>query len=103
MSGEAKIAGVGQLECPRREPHSAARELRDLRGEHRLGCGLQVSGVAVVPAAVQTPDVADDELGLVVYGLQIRPVGERRGRLHGVEQFVETRAAVEKREGLFDQ
>ena len=45
---------------------------------------LEVRRVAVPPPAVQAPDVAHDELRLVVHGLEVRPAGEvgrRRDRL----------------------
>ncbi len=43
-----------------------------LDGHRGVARRLEAGRVAVVPAAVQPPDVADHELGLVVGGLQIR-------------------------------
>ena len=59
--------------------------------------------VAVVPAAVLAPDVAHDELGLVVDGVQVRALEEARGRAHGVHDVVEAGAVVHQRERLLHE
>ena len=45
----------------------------------RLGCGLEMGGVAVVPAAVQAPHVAHDELRVVVDRTKVGPREQFRG------------------------
>ncbi len=60
-------------------------------------------GVAVVPAAVQPPDVAHDELRLIVVRLQVRTAGQRLRGFHGVDDLVEAGARVHHLQGLLDQ
>src|SRR5207302_6307706 len=68
-----------------------------------LRCGLQVRGIAVPPAAVETPDVADDELGLVVDGAEVRSFKQVRRGAYRVEDVIEARARVHERDGLVVQ
>ena len=78
----------------------SAAQPGDLRRESR-SCGwLQVRGIAVVPTAVEPPDVADDELGLLVHGPKERPLQRVLGNVHGLEHLVERSAAVHCVEGM---
>ena len=60
--------GAGSLEVagPLGEPGRTTGEIGKLARQRGGGRGLEVRRIAVVPAAVQAPDVAHDELGLVV-------------------------------------
>lgn len=67
VTGEPLI-GRQNRQGPVREPLGAAGQVGELRRQRGSGGRLQVCGVPVIPAAVQAPDVADDELGLVIDG-----------------------------------
>ena len=67
------------------------------------GAGLSDGRVPVPPAAVQAPDVAHHELGLVVDRPEVGTVGEVGGHRHGVEDLVEPGPGVHEREGLVDE
>ena len=94
---------VGEGERPVGEHGCAAGQRRDLGGERRVRRGLQPSRVAVVPAAVEAPGVAHDELGVVVHRTQVRLV-EQVGRCpHRVDDLVEPGALVHHRQRLLVQ
>ena len=81
-----------------RELESTARGARDLGGQVLLARGLQVRRVSVPPASVEPPDVAHDELGLVVDGPQPRPLEQVLGRAHPAEDDVERSTLVHQLE-----
>ena len=69
----------------------------------RSGAGLQGGRIAVPPAAVLAPDRVDDELGLVVDGLEEGALGQGGGDPHGVDGVVEPPARVHDGQRLVDQ
>ena len=97
--------GGGRRRRPARRPGPASlsappASVGELAGERGVGRGLEVRGVAVVPAAEEPPDVAHDELGLVVDRAEVRlgeQLGRRGDRVHDV---VEARALVHHPERL---
>ena len=72
VTGETEVAVVGQRDRACGERSGAAGEVGELAGERGFGRGLEVRGVAVVPAAEEAPHVAHDELGLVVDRAEVR-------------------------------
>ena len=98
---------VGDRRC-RRLPSARSAELRraagersDLGGDARRRWRLQAGRVAVVPAAVEPPDVAHDELGLVVDRAEVRLArAGRSGARTRVHDLVERRARVHQGERL---
>src|SRR5262249_19610596 len=84
VTGEAQIAAGYKLPRPGHQPLRATGQRRALGGDRGVGRRLEVRGIAVVPSAVQPPHVADDELGLVVDGAQVRLVDQRLRCAHGV-------------------
>ncbi len=62
---------VGQGERPVGQGAGATGQLGQFEGERPFGCRLEGGRVAVPPAPVPAPDRPDDELGLVVDGLQV--------------------------------
>ena len=75
VAGEAEVARRRRAR-PRVRGERGARRRRAPRARARRrasGAGLRRGRVAVVPAAVQAPHVAHDELGLVVDRPQVRP------------------------------
>ena len=111
-SGAAWTASSARWPARRRSPSAASAAARSARtpgaagqrgqlgGERGVGRRLEVGRVAVVPAAVEAPDVADDELGLVVDGPQVGPFQQLGRRPHGVDDVVEAGALVHQRQRL---
>ena len=96
-------SGRGQRQRPVGEHGRPAGEAGQLGGQHALGRGLERGRVPVPPAAVEPPDVADDELGLVIDRPQVRPGFQVGGRPHGVDGVVQAAAAVHHLERLIDE
>ena len=111
-SGAAMTAYSMRWQARRRSPSSEAcpctsEHLVDAAGERHPLAGLlgarrgqQVVGLAVVPAAVEPPDVAHDELRMVVDRPQVRLVEQVRRHLDLVQHAVERRARVHQRQRL---
>ncbi len=86
---------VGDLDAPARRGRRRRRPGPRPRRRRTASAGrLEPGGVAVVPAPVEAPDVADHELGLVVGGAEVGQVGESVGDPHGVDDLVERGAGV---------
>ena len=103
VSGQSVLPGVGQLHGAVGQRGRAARQLSQLTGQLRGGGRLQVAGIAVVPAAVEAPEVVHDELGLVVDGLEPRSVEEVARRGDGVDDVVEAGTLVHEAQRLVDE
>ena len=102
MTGQAHVAGA-QFQRALRKADRAAGQCRDLRRQRAVAGRFEICGVAVPPAAVQAPDVADDELRLVVQRPQPGRLENRGIDLHGVDDVVQPLACVHHRQGLADQ
>ena len=77
VAREAEITRFGERPRPRREAGRRRRRATPPRPRRAASdAGLQVRRVAVVPAAVEAPHVADHELGLVVDGPEVRALEE---------------------------
>ena len=100
MAGEAQVAFLGELPSAGEDLLDAARERHPLPGLIGARRGQQVVGLAVVPAAVATPHVADEELRVVVDRTQVGLVAEVGGHLDLVDHSVERAALVHQRERL---
>ena len=72
MARKSEVAIVGNEPRSGRERASTTGELGDFTCDNGVGSRLEARGVAVVPASVETPDVADNELGLVVHRPEVR-------------------------------
>ena len=103
VTGESQVTRSRDLAGPFGQPACAARERCELRRQRGRGRGLEVRRVAVVPAAVEAPDVAHDELRLVVDRPEVRAREQRLRRAHRVHDVVEAGALVHQRERLLDQ
>ncbi len=103
MTGQTQVAVGGEPLRAARQFVGAARERGDFRGERSVGCGLQIRGIAVVPAAVHTPQVAHDKFGFVVQRSQIRPLEHLRCDLDRVDDVVQRRARVHHRKRFADE
>lgn len=102
VAGDATVLRR-QLQRPFRQPPRPAGERRHFRGQRLVLRRLQVRGVAIVPAAVEPPDIANDELGLVVHRLEVGLV-EHTGRdLHGMDDLVQPGAGVHQRHRIRHQ
>ncbi len=66
MAGKPEVAGVAQFLDAAKNPLEPAAQGDPFAGLLGAGCGEQVVGLTVVPAAVKAPDVADDEGRMVV-------------------------------------
>ncbi len=100
VAGEAVVAGRGELACPGEHALEPTRELDPCPGLLGTRRGEQVVGLTVVPAAVAAPDVAHDELRMVVHRLQVRQIAQMLGHLDLVEHAVEGDALVHQRQRL---
>ncbi len=103
MAREAEIgvlAGRRELDGSAGEHVGAAGEARELGRQRLLAGRLQMSGIAVVPAAVEAPEVAHDELRVVVDRTKVGPREQLWGRGHRVDDVFEPRTLVHESEGL---
>src|SRR5262245_65938181 len=103
MTGEPQVARACDLTRPFREPRCAAREIGELTRERGGRRRFQVRRIAVVPAAVQSPNVAHDEFGLVVDRVEVWALEQLGRSLHCVHYVVEARTVVHEREWLLDE
>src|SRR3954467_15233230 len=93
-SGQAQGGGGGNLEPALCQASGAACEGGQLRGEFGLWRRLQVGGAAVPPSAVEAPNAALDEFGVVVDGLEVGAVQEVGRSSHAVQDVVEAGSRV---------
>ena len=100
VTGEAMVAGRGELAGPGEHTLEPTRQLHPCPGLLGARGGEQVVGLAVVPAAVTPPHVAHDELRMVVHRLQIRQVAQVLRHLDLVEDAVERHALVHQHQRL---
>ena len=84
----------------RRECLSAARQRCNFYCKRIMVRGFQMRGIAVVPAAVQTPNVTHDKFGLVIQRPQIRQLQGFLRHFHAVQNVVELCAAVHHGQGI---
>ena len=103
VAGEAEVARGRELARPVGQAPGAAGEVGELLRERGRSRRLEVGRITVVPAAVVAPDVAHDELGLVVDRPEVRAREQLLGRAHRVHDVVEARAFVHERERLVEQ
>ena len=103
MAGEAQVARGRELRRALCKPCRTPGELRDLASDRAFGSRLEGRRIAVPPSAVEAPDTADDELGLVVDGPEIRTFEQVFRRANRVHDVVEARAIVHECEGLLEQ
>ncbi len=97
MTGEPHVflaARCGEFFRPRAKPRDTARKLRHLGGKNRIRCGLQPRRITVIPAAIEPPDVMNDEFRLIIDGLHIRLVHEMRGQFHAVNEVIKARPLI---------
>ncbi len=97
------IAVVAARLGPGGEMIGTTSQGRDLGGEHVIGRRFEPGRVAVVPAAVHSPDAPDDELGLVVDGYEVRPGQTFRVDGDRVDDRVEPGALVHQLEDVGDE
>src|SRR5215510_7769024 len=94
VRSKTRIAGSGQsprARCKFVRPTSKSCELfRHLA----LRRGLQISRIAVEPAGVKVPDIADKVLWIVVLRHQVWFLQIRLGDRYGVQDLIETATLV---------
>src|SRR5271165_3201941 len=103
VAGQPQVPGRRCRLRPVSQSCGAAGQSGERGRQHRVRRGLEVGGIAVVPAAVEPPHVADYELRLVVDRLEVRFGGQVGERPDSVDDLVEPRAGVHQRERLLDQ
>ena len=74
MAGQPQVAGCRDFLGAGDEPAGAAGEPGDFLGLRYFRGGFQVGGDAVVPTAIEPPNVAGQKLRLVIDGLQVGEV-----------------------------
>ena len=62
-AGQTELAGLGQRESALHDEVGPAGEAGDLAREQRIGRRLETGRIAVVPAAVASPDIAESWIG----------------------------------------
>jgi hypothetical protein len=100
MRGESQVV---ELEGTLGETCRPTSESRYLRRQDIVRWRFELCGVARVPPCVESPDVAHDELGLVVDRSQIGPFEQMRGGLDVVDHLVQGCARVDHVERLLDE
>jgi hypothetical protein len=103
VAGETQLPRFGETLRALSEGERPARQASDLCGDCGVGGRFQVRRIAVVPAAIHSPDVADHELGLVVDRTQVGALERLRRQMDGVEDLIETRALVHQGERFAHQ
>src|SRR6516225_7100015 len=71
-AGKPHLAGLGKRLCARQQDGRTAAQSRDLMGQRRARCRLELARPATPPAAVKPDDVANDELRVVIHRFEPR-------------------------------